>query len=295
MLADPLDYQRAAVRKALDRDNLRPRILIADAVGLGKTIEIGMILSELVRRGRGERILIVTPKHVLEQMQQEMWTKFALPFVRLDSLGIQRVRQKLPATRNPFSMYKRGDHLGRHAEAEPVPQPPREAALGRVVIDEAHNVMNNTTLNGELASRLAPQTDALILASATPHNGKKDSFARLVRLLDPTAVTPDGDLIEDEVKRLIIRRHRHSPAVAMEVGADWAERQEPNNVLVPPSPAEAAIATELSTVWLHPQAIGPRTRARTRRCSPGPREGVPVVAERPRRIGARASEAAPQG
>lgn len=253
MLADPLDYQRAAVRKALDRDNLRPRILIADAVGLGKTIEIGMILSELVRRGRGERILIVTPKHVLEQMQQEMWTKFALPFVRLDSLGIQRVRQKLPATRNPFSMYKRAiisvDTLKQSQYRSHLEKQRWDA----VVIDEAHNVMNNTTLNGELASRLAPQTDALILASATPHNGKKDSFARLVRLLDPTAVTPDGDLIEDEVKRLIIRRHRHSPAVAMEVGADWMERQEPNNVLVAPSPAEAAIAKELSTVWLHPQ------------------------------------------
>ncbi|WIE84555.1 DEAD/DEAH box helicase [Curtobacterium sp. MCPF17_021] len=253
MLADPLDYQRAAVRKALDRDNLRPRLLIADAVGLGKTIEIGMILSELVRRGRGERILIVTPKHVLEQMQQEMWTKFALPFVRLDSLGIQRVRQKLPATRNPFSMYKRAiisvDTLKQSQYRSHLEKQRWDA----VVIDEAHNVMNNTTLNGELAVRLAPQTDALILASATPHNGKKDSFARLVRLLDPTAVTPEGDLIEDEVKRLIIRRHRNSPAVAMEVGAAWAERQEPNNVLVAPSAAEAVIAAELSTTWLHPK------------------------------------------
>lgn len=66
-----------------------------------------MILSELVRRGRGERILIVTPKHVLEQMQHGLWCRFALPFVRLDSTGIQRVRQKLPATRNPFTYFKR--------------------------------------------------------------------------------------------------------------------------------------------------------------------------------------------
>lgn len=60
MLSDPLEYQRSAVYKALDPANLRPHILIADAVGLGKTIEIGMILAELVRPGRGERILIVT-------------------------------------------------------------------------------------------------------------------------------------------------------------------------------------------------------------------------------------------
>ena len=104
-LADPLEYQRIAVRKALDTSNLRPRILLADAVGLGKTLEIGMILSELVRRGRGDRILIVTPRHVLEQMQHEMWSRFALPFIRLDSQGIQRIRQKLPATRNAFAFY----------------------------------------------------------------------------------------------------------------------------------------------------------------------------------------------
>ncbi|EGE75875.1 hypothetical protein HMPREF9344_01061 [Cutibacterium acnes HL097PA1] len=59
-LAKRLRYQYSAVQQALDPKNLRPRILLADAVGLGKTIEIGMILSELIRRGRGERILIVS-------------------------------------------------------------------------------------------------------------------------------------------------------------------------------------------------------------------------------------------
>ena len=63
MLADPLEYQRDAVRQALSADIIRPRILLADAVGLGKTLEIGFILSELIRRGRGGRILVVTPKH----------------------------------------------------------------------------------------------------------------------------------------------------------------------------------------------------------------------------------------
>src|SRR3954451_21885964 len=106
-LVDVLPYQLTAARQALDAEHLRPRILLADAVGLGKTIEIGMILSELVRRGRGERIVVVTPRHVLEQMQFELWTRFALPFVRLDSLGIQRVRRQLPANRNPFAYYQR--------------------------------------------------------------------------------------------------------------------------------------------------------------------------------------------
>ncbi len=76
-------------------------------MGLGKTLEIGMILSELARRGRAERILVVTPRHVLEQMQYELWTRLGLPLVRLDSDGIQRVRQQLPASRNPFTFFSK--------------------------------------------------------------------------------------------------------------------------------------------------------------------------------------------
>jgi superfamily II DNA or RNA helicase len=251
-LADPLGYQQAAVRKALDPENLRPRILLADAVGLGKTLEIGMILAELVRRGRGERILVVTPRHVLEQMQFELWTRFALPFVRLDSLGIQRIRQKLPANRNPFTFYKRviisidtlkSDRYLAHLQKQ---------RWDAVVIDESHNVTNSSSQNNRLARLLASRSDALILASATPHNGKAESFAELVRMLDPSAVRPDGTLVEEEVQRLVIRRHRHSPDVATVVGGDWAERKEPQNLLVPASPAENEIARELEETWLYP-------------------------------------------
>jgi superfamily II DNA or RNA helicase len=260
-LADALGYQQAAVRQALDPENLRPRILLADAVGLGKTLEIGMILSELVRRGRGERILVVTPRHVLEQMQFELWTRFALPFVRLDSVGIQRIRQKLPANRNPFTFYKRviisidtlkSDRYYAHLQKQ---------RWDAVVIDESHNVTNSASQNNRLARLLASRTDALILASATPHNGKAESFAELVRMLEPSAVRPDGSLVEDEVKRLIIRRHRHSPDVASVVGGDWAERKDPQNLLIPASPAENDIAHELDTVWLHPKGSSPYSGA----------------------------------
>ena len=139
-LADSLPYQLAAVRKALAPDNLRPRILLADAVGLGKTLEIGMILSELVRRGRGERILIVTPRHVLEQMQFEMWTRFALPFVRLDSLGIQRIRQQLPGNRNPFAYFKRAIISIDTLKSDRYINHLRKQHWDAVVIDESHNV-----------------------------------------------------------------------------------------------------------------------------------------------------------
>ena len=253
-LAKTLSYQQTAVRRALDPANLRPRLLLADAVGLGKTLEIGMILSELVRRGRGERILIVTPRHVLEQMQHEMWTRFALPFVRLDSAGIQRVRQKLPATRNPFTYFKRVIISIDTLKSERYHASLRKQRWDAVVIDESHNLSNSATQNNRLARLLSQTCEALILASATPHNGKADSFAELIRLLDASAIPPGGELVKDEIARLVIRRHRHSPEVESVVGADWAQRQEPLNVLIPATPAENEIARELEDVWLWPAA-----------------------------------------
>ena len=123
-----------------------------------------------------------------------------------------------------------------------------------VVIDESHNVTNDSTQNNRLARLLSQKSDALILASATPHNGKAESFAELIRMLEPSAVTPKGELIEDEVRRLIIRRHRHSPDVASVVGSDWAERLEPHNLLVDANAVEDEIARELEQTWLHPAA-----------------------------------------
>ncbi|WP_430784554.1 helicase-related protein [Actinoplanes sp. G11-F43] len=255
-LATPLSYQQTAVRKALDPANLRPRILLADAVGLGKTLEIGMILSELVRRGRGDRILIVTPRHVLEQMQQELWSRFALPFVRLDTAGIQRVRQKLPANRNPFTYFRRAIISIDTLKSERYVASLRKQRWDAVVIDESHNLANASTQNNKLARLLSRNTETLILASATPHNGRADSFAELVRLLDPSAIPPSGELIPAEIERLVIRRHRHSPEVAGVVGADWAERREPENLLIPATPAENAVAHELEDVWLWPGSKG---------------------------------------
>lgn len=254
MLADPLDYQLSAVRRALSEENTRPRVLLADAVGLGKTLEIGMILAELIRRGRGERILVVTPKHVMEQFQQELWTRFAIPLVRLDSVGIQQVRQKLPASRNPFTYYPRVI-----VSMDTLKSPKYRAQLEKVswdavVIDEIHNATNVGTQNNELARTLAPTTESLILASATPHNGDPNSFKEILRLLDPLSVFPDGSIDPEAAKRLIIRRHRNSPEVAQVVGAKWAKRQEPHNIPVDASPEENAVARELHHSWTNPGA-----------------------------------------
>jgi superfamily II DNA or RNA helicase len=250
MLADPLDYQLSAVHRALDPANVRPRILLADAVGLGKTLEIGMILAELIRRGRGERILVITPKHVMEQFQQELWTRFSIPLVRLDSVGIQKVRQKLPASRNPFTYFPRVIVSIDTLKSPKFRAQLRNVKWDAVVIDEIHNATNAATQNNELARTIAPRTDALILASATPHNGDDDSFKEILRLLDPLSVYPDGSIDMQAAQRLIIRRHRNSPEVDRVVGDQWAPRKEPNNILVDASPEEDAVARELHDTWV---------------------------------------------
>ena len=251
-LLDAMGYQLRPAQLALE--NLRPRILIGDAVGLGKTLEIGIVLSELIRRGRGERILVVTPRAVLEQFQHELWTRFSIPLVRLDSDGIQKVRQTLPSDRNPFSHYRRAiisiDTLKNPLRYRHHLQKQRWDAI---VIDECHNLINAGTQNNELARLLAKQTDALILASATPHNGKPESFAELISLLDGAAIADPKNYGSEEIKDLYVRRHRNSPDVKAQVGHKWAQRKDPQIIPVNPTLQEKAVLRELNDVWLHPQ------------------------------------------
>ncbi|MEV0494209.1 DEAD/DEAH box helicase [Streptomyces atratus] len=249
-LMDQQQHQLRPAELALSMRNPQPRLLIADVVGLGKTLEIGITLSELIRRGRGERILVVTPAHVLEQFQRELWTRFSLPLVRLDSTGIQRIQQEIPAGRNPFAHFKRVivsvDTLKSATYAHHL----ENIVWDAVVIDESHNLVNKGTRNNRLARRLAEQTDALILASATPHNGDAESFAELIRMLDPAAIADPKNYKVADLDHLYIRRTKTDREVRDSLkGKPWAERGDSLPVPAPATPKEVAVLEKLASEW----------------------------------------------
>jgi len=256
-LMNPQTFQLRPAQLALSMRNPQPRLLIADAVGLGKTLEIGVLLAELVRRGRGERILVVTPKSVLEQFQRELWTRFGLPLVRLDSAGVQRVQREIPAGRNPFAYFKRVI-ISVDTLKDPTYAPHLEKTdWDAVVIDESHNLINRGTQNNDLARLLSTKTDALILASATPHNGDARSFAELIRMLDEAAIANPATYDVGDLQHLYIRRTKTSPEVREGLRDDWADRLPPVTLALPASPAEEAVLDELRTVWIPADQDGP--------------------------------------
>ena len=207
---NPAPYQLHPTARALGQT--RQRILIADAVGLGKTLEAGILVSELIRRGRGRRILVVTVKSMMTQFQKEFWSRFTIPLVRLDSAGIQRVYSRLPAGMNPFHHYDRTiisvDTLKQDVQYRTFLE---KAWWDIIIIDEAHNVAERgggISQRARLARLLSERSDTLILLSATPHDGKARSFASLMNMLDPTAIADPSDYGPEDIKGLFIRRFK---------------------------------------------------------------------------------------
>ncbi len=207
---DVMPFQLLPTQRVLQQ--LRPRLLIADTVGLGKTLEAGILSAELIRRGRVRRMLVVTTKSMMRQFQEEFWNRFTVALTRLDSAGIQRIRREIPTNHNPFNYFDRSiisvDTLKRDSEYRHYLE---KAWWDLIIIDEAHNVSykGNRTQSNRLAKLLAQRSDALILLTATPHNGKKESFASLMDMLDPTAIPPGADYSRSQVEHLFIRRFKN--------------------------------------------------------------------------------------
>ena len=222
---DLMPYQLDPAKLSLQRP--RQRILIADTVGLGKTLEAGILMSELIARGKGKRILVVTVKSMMTQFQKEMWNRFTIPLVRLDSGRIQKIRASLPSNYNPFFYYDKTivsiDTLKRDVEYRTHLE---NAYWDIIVIDEAQNVAergDHQAQRSRLAKLLADRSDTMIMLSATPHDGRAKSFASLMNMLDPTAIADPENYTPEDIKGLCIRRFKKD--VKDQVSGSFLERK----------------------------------------------------------------------
>ena len=194
----------------------RVRLLLADDVGLGKTVQACLVLTELIARRQAHRILIVTPAGpLLMQWDQELRQRFGLRFTCIsDFAGLQAERRRTELGANPFDGMSLCLISLDFAKQERVLQDLERARWDAAVIDEAHHCVADaasmgaeSTLRRRLAEVVARRSDALLLLSATPHDGVDAHFASLIALLDPSlADGPGGGLIGNGWRRHVVRR-----------------------------------------------------------------------------------------
>jgi len=169
------EHQLAAVKTILNR--MRGRALLADEVGLGKTIEAGIALSELVRRRLVRRVLVLVPPGLVLQWQEELRRKFCLDFVTHDD---EAFRRDGPGAWKRFERVVASFHTAK--------RPEHAAAIGEiaydlVIVDEAHHLRNARTVLWQFVNRLT-RTYVLLL-TATPVQNDLEELFNLVTLLQP--------------------------------------------------------------------------------------------------------------
>jgi SNF2 family DNA or RNA helicase len=241
-----------------------------------------MILSELMRRGRANRILVLAKKSMLTQFQSELWNRFGIPLVRLDSAGIAKLRLRIPANKNPFEVYHRViisiDTLKNVGSYRHFLENTRWDC---VVIDEAHNVAGASVPERHLAYRLARllsrRTDSMLLTTATPHNGKRETFGRLISLLDPSAI-PDPDFREysaEDITGFFLMRFKED--VREDAGANLTDRMlvPIEQTTVPASEDEEKVYSVLSEL---------RVTVHHNHCSHGPQPDSVCVCLQPNSV-----------
>lgn len=226
-------YQLEPLRKALQMP--RVNLFIADDVGLGKTVEAGLILRELLMRQRVRRIVISCPRSVVLQWRDEMEQRFGLPFVVLDREYIARMRVERGFGVNPWNTHNRfiiSHSLIRDAAyATPLRDWLGDFAPGSLlVLDEAHNAApasgSRYAVDSNLTKtirELAPAFEHRLFLSATPHNGHSNSFSALMSLLDPQRFLP-GEAVEDSklLDHVMVRRLKSD---LRELGESFPERK----------------------------------------------------------------------
>lgn len=215
------DYQLVPLLKALRMP--RVRLLIADDVGLGKTVEAGLILSELLIRRRVQRVLILTPASLRLQWRDEMWDKFSIPFEVVDREQTEQLRRRLGMDANPWRTHSRiiasyhylrqPDVLEQFNAACRTPDGSPHLPWDLLIVDECHNLMPSPFgEDSDLTKMLrvvAPRFEHRVFLSATPHNGHTRSFTGLLEILDPVRFSASSELKPAErarVQQMVIRR-----------------------------------------------------------------------------------------
>jgi len=223
----PLPHQIHALSRAFSGD--RVRYLLADEVGLGKTIEAGLVMRELKLRGLVRRILVVSPKGIATQWVAEMQTHFNEQFQLVLGDDIGTLQRLAPGADHRSSAWSMFDQVivsldsvkpmdkRRGWTAERVAEYNRSrfedlitAGWDLVVVDEAHRLGGSTdqVARYKLGKGLAEAAPYVLLLSATPHQGKTDAFHRLMNLLDDDAF-PDMDSVSRErVAPYVIRTEK---------------------------------------------------------------------------------------
>jgi len=192
----------------------RARLLLADGVGLGKTIQAGLIITELLARRLAHRILIVSPAGpLLEQWRLEMRDRFGLRLETIDRSKIEDIRRRTELGSNPFDHIQLGLSSVDFLKQERVLDQLERSSYDIVIIDEAHHCMDiggnqsrDDSLRRRLAEVLARRCDSFLLLTATPHDGNDRSFASLCELLDPSLVDGRGSLRGESYRRHVVRR-----------------------------------------------------------------------------------------
>ena len=199
----------------------RTNLLIADDVGLGKTIEAGLIIQEMLIRHRARTVIVLCPASLQEKWRREMQEKFGLDFVILNSEEVRLLRRSQGLHSNPWTNYpriiasidwaKQGEGL--RLLKEVIPQKvsyPRKFDL--LIVDEAHNVTPNVgrvaseTMRTSIVRLAAPHFQHKLFLTATPHDGFKESWTALLELLDDQRFARNVEPDESQLKQVMIRR-----------------------------------------------------------------------------------------
>lgn len=207
-------YQIAPTLRILSKP--KPSLLIADDVGLGKTIEAGLIILELIARKRASHILIVTPPGLMEQWQDEMLNKFGLDFKIIGNMGeFADAQTELPAGVNPWDAIPRIITSIDFIKRDTVRNRALRKKWDLIVVDEAHYLSEGGTPDNpyrtqrtRLGEKISDSARGTILLTATPHNGYYNSFRSLIELIDPSLASFYGskENVQRRIESACIRR-----------------------------------------------------------------------------------------